>query len=216
MKNLFLFLILISVKSSFAQGNGTNADTIKRIIRQSFDYMPLVNADSVVNFEKAISFHRNGEFVKAGRLFQRLYWLDSSSRIGTESKLKLSEIENSLRISLKREMLGSWKQDFTTVQGLDSLSKKIAPNEVTSIKILPSKIILTNAAGLSIEKPFEIDILFDWFYGVNGISLKHSEVDTTYLNLLTLLDSNSYLGSVVYRTSEMAYGVEKCFRKNSK
>jgi hypothetical protein len=117
---------------------------------------------------------------------------------------------------LKKEMLGTWTQEIMTAQGIDNLKSKIMQNEIAVIKVLPSKIILTDAVGISIEKPFQIEIQFDWFYGVNGISLKHSEVDSTYLNLLTLLDTNSYLGRVIYRTSKIENGIEKYFLKVKK
>jgi hypothetical protein len=106
---LFLSALLFSVIA----GAQNPYQSLNNEFRHLFDPIPIDKGQEQQFYEYAIKLFQQDSLQKAGQIFDRVYWLDSSSLLAKQALVYRSKIEQVVIEKIKANLTGIWNWDWT-------------------------------------------------------------------------------------------------------
>ena len=105
MRTLFFIALFLNSNLSFGQNPYV---FINKDFRDFFDHIPIDKGQENKYFNYAVELLKKDSLKKAGQIFDRLYWLDTSTSISKQSLNYRNKIEQKVISQSRKNLLNTW------------------------------------------------------------------------------------------------------------
>jgi hypothetical protein len=159
--------------------------------RSLFDPIPIDKGQEKQFFDYAMALYQCDSLKKAGQLFDRVYWLDTTSSLGKQSLLFRSQIEEKAKKQARENLNSVWTWDWSGTNwgatDSPSKSKKIKRIELdgTTIKFYHNDILVR-------QTEYTLTQTFTWIGGYLTNHIKYGDnKEEWYFHLTSMYDFTS-------------------------
>jgi hypothetical protein len=132
--------------------------------RHMFDEIPIDKGQEQQFYTYAIQLLAKDSLIKAGQIFDRVYWLDTSSLLGKESLSYRKKVEQKVIEQAKAKFIGVWSWNWTgTSWGATDSPEMSGVNKRMELDCSTIKFYRNDS--LIRETTYSLMQSFRWFYG---------------------------------------------------
>lgn len=172
MKFIFFILILFA-NSSFSQS------PYKRLVDDElqnwFDPIPIKKEQKEFYFKYALNLYNQDSLIKAGQIFDRIFWLDTLGETGNEALQLRGKIEEKLKEKITPQLYGKWKKSIC-IYPWNSIKKRDTFELVNNyIVINRQTIIFFEKDSLKRETKYNLKQSFNWIDGYISNQISYAD-----------------------------------------
>ena len=162
-----LYFILALFVSTLVAGQNPYARPNNEF-RKLFDPIPVDKRQEQKFFNYAIKLFEQDTLRKAGQIFDRFYWLDTSSSLGTQALLYRKKIEQKIILQTQDNLNNSWNSTWSGKGWGINDSSEASQNKRLQLDGNTIKFYLNDS--LARQTNYVLTQRFDW---VNGFLINH-------------------------------------------
>jgi hypothetical protein len=142
----------------------------------------------IASAQNPIQLLKQDSLKKAAQIFDRIYWMDTSSLIGTESLSHRTTIEQKIIERTKANFIGSWTWNWTGTGWGATDSPKMSGLK-KRMELDCSTIKFYRNDSLIRETTYSLVQSFDWVYGYLGNLFQYQDTKEEWVFKLISIDN---------------------------
>ncbi|HRN46303.1 MAG TPA: hypothetical protein PLH20_16265 [Flavobacterium sp.] len=156
--------------------------------RHLFDNIPIDKGQEKGYFDYAKELFRMDSVKKAGQIFDRVYWLDTTSEIAKEASLYRSLIESNIKYQARQNLFNSWNWGWSG-SNWGASETQVKSGKTKKIKINDKEIRFYTNDTLVRATSYTLIQLFDWRNGYLTNLVKYDDNNEEWFYRLNSIDT---------------------------
>ena len=155
--------------------------------RKWSDPIPIDKGQEKMYFQYATLLYKQDSLQKAGQIFDRIYWLDTASRIGMQALIYRTKIENKIDDETRQGLLGTW--DWSNCPSETDNKKSTMERKNKKIVFQKDQIIFYENDSIRRRTAYQLTQIFDWVDGFLHNCIKYKDSNEEWLYDIRQLDA---------------------------
>ena len=211
MKTLFFLLALFIVNLALGQSPYAR---LNNEFRKLVDPIAIDKGQEQYFFDFAVKLFKQDSFRKAGQIFDRLYWLDTSANLATQSLWYREQIEKSVILQTQNNLNNSWNWRWSGT-GWGASDSSIE-NKRKRIELDGKTIRFYFNDSLTRQTNYILTQRFDWINGFLSNRVQYKDNNEEWIFNLSLFGSFTSDALWIERKSTVTDGGGEAYRLDKK